>query len=181
MAPSDPREKLARRAYERGRARLALRGAAVVLPMTVTSLACCNRPAVSLALGACLFAVTALALFRGSLQGRAAGAGLLAGTVPLLLPLAVRWSGHGCCADGCDGTWVGACLGAGLLAGALVGAAARRERRPVPFLLVAGSLAAVAGAMGCVPAGVGGVIAMMGAMLVASAPQAMWAPARRPG
>ncbi len=176
MMPSELLER-AKGAYERGRARRAARVAVFVLPMIAISLGCCSRHDVSLIAGTVLMGLAVGFKWRGGPWDRAVRPGLLAGVVPLLLPLVAGACGPG--SDGCARYGWPLCVLGGLLAGAVVVRHALRqpgEERRV-FLVAAGALAMAAGSLGCVLVGLSGVAAMGAGLVVVSAP-AVWRPAR---
>jgi hypothetical protein len=176
MIPSELLER-AKVAYERGRARRAARVAWFVLPMVGISLGCCPQHDASLVAGALLLGLAAGFEWRGGPWGRAVRPGLLAGVVPLFLPLVAGSCGPG--SDGCVRYGWPVCVLSGLLAGAVVVRQALRqqsdERRP--FLVAAGALAMAAGSLGCVLVGLAGVIAMAAGLVLVSVP-AILRPAR---
>ncbi|MEW5855744.1 MAG: hypothetical protein AB2A00_43620, partial [Myxococcota bacterium] len=92
MAPREPAtlQARARRAYELGRLRSACTVLLYVLPMVVISLGFAGSPAQTLVVGAALATVAVLFRWRGMVWTECVSAGLLAGALPLLAPLAVR-------------------------------------------------------------------------------------------
>jgi hypothetical protein len=160
MTPTDARRR-SRRAYELSRVRLGLVAALPVIPLVAFSMLACGRPALTIATGVVLFAVTASLYARGQAYGRAIMPGYLAGAAPLLLPVALRASGYCCFGGVCWSGCMVACVAGGLLAGLGAGffaAAEHRSRGPflVSLLLVAG----LVGALGCVMIGLSGVVGM---------------------
>jgi hypothetical protein len=161
----------ARRAYERGRARRAARVAGFVLPMIGVSLVCCEKRGVTLVAGTLLLAAAVGFQWRGGAWARAVGPGLLAGALPLLMPLAAGVAcGTGSAACARYGWPV--CVLSGLLAGTIVVRHALRQQNDDrrTFLAAAGALALLAGSLGCVLVGLGGVAAMGAGLALASAP-----------
>jgi hypothetical protein len=170
----------ARRAYELGRLRSALRVALYVAPMTALSLIECPRPDCNVIVGLALIAVTAGLLWRGQAYGRAVFAGLLAGSVPLLAPMLVRTGGHCCIGGACWAICMEVCIGGGFLAGTIVGVRALSQRTSRgAFFAAAVAVAALAGSLGCVIGGVVGVIGMAAGMIVGSTPLVLGARLRR--
>lgn len=165
----------ARRVYELGRLRSAMKVLLYVVPIVVlASYSSATSVSGDIVLGLALGALTVGLLWRGEAYGRAVGTGLLAGAVPLLLPLAMQTTGH-CCMAGACSTWcLPMCIGAGFAAGIMVGVRASSEARaPVRFALSAMGVAALTGALGCAGMGLGAVAGMIAALTVVSAPLAV--------
>ena len=161
----------ARRAYELGRLRTALRVALYVVPMTLLSLLGYPRPVVNAILGLTLLVVAVGLLWRGQTYGRAATAGLLAGAAPLLIPMLVRSGGHCCIGGVCWTMCMVACIGGGFVAGGVVGMWAMFQHSSRgTFFAIALAVASIAGSLGCVTSGVAGVLGMMAGMLASGAP-----------
>src|SRR5437867_3033366 len=91
----------ARSAYEAGRFAAAARRGVLLLPAIGTALLCCANPAGTLLCGAGLFALVTFCLWRGQDFRRGVRPGLVAGFVPLLLPIVVQSFGHPCVAGRC--------------------------------------------------------------------------------
>jgi hypothetical protein len=170
--------RLARRAYELGRLGAAVRGAAWVTPFVGLTFLVHGPAPLTLVLGAVLYATCGVLLWRGLHFGRAVGTGLLAGAVPLVVPMAFRSTGACCVAGACWSTCMVACILGGLVAGSFIGArAAAQESSRGAFGLAAAAVAGLAGSLGCVAVGLGGVLGMAAAVLV-SAPVFMAARGR---
>lgn len=170
----------ARRAYEVGRVQHGLGIALWVLPMVALSLFVCRRPLLTLVAGALLYALVAAFGARGQAYGRALRPGLLAGSVPLLLPLLMRMGGHACIGGACWSLCMIGCIAGGTLAGAAIGiaSAAQREERGT-FIAVASVVAGLAGVLGCAIAGAAGIGGMVLGLALAPLPVVMVA--RRTG
>ena len=168
-----------RRAYELGRLRMALRPALLVIPMVALSLAFCHHAALTMAVGLGLFALAVAFGWRGRTDARAVLPGLLAGTVPLVLPMLLRGSGH-CCVNGaCWSMCMVGCVAGGLAAGIAVGlAAAIHATERWTFLVAATAVAGTAGILGCATAGTAGIAGMVLAVVATSLPVALVARAR---
>ena len=164
----------ARRAYEMGRWLSGLRLGLFVVPMVVLSGAVAGAAAWAAAVGVALFALVTVLAWRGQSYGRAVVPGLLAGSVPLLLPLALRSSGLCCVGGVCLPLCMIACTAGGTVAGIALGlrSAAERESRAT-FLVAATSIAALAGVLGCVIVGTAGIVGMVLAVLGSSLPVAV--------
>lgn len=165
----------ARRAYELGRLWFAMKVLLYVVPLVVlTSFSSTTSMSWNVVLGTALGALNVGLLWRGEAYGRAAGTGLLAGAIPLLLPLAMQATGH-CCSAGACSTWcLPVCIGAGFAAGIMVGIRAASETQwPGRFALSAMGVAALTGALGCAGMGLGAVAGMIAALTVVSAPVAV--------
>ncbi len=155
----------ARRAYELGRLRWALR----LLPWAICAMVIAyalGRPApLCFSIGSALILLLLWLGVSGGGAGRGASAGLLAGAVPLALPLLVRSLGHLCLGPSCMILCLPACVLGGAFAGVVLAARAAREGRS--FVCGALAVAALTGCLGCSLAGVGGVLGMLaGGLLV---------------
>ncbi|HKY33396.1 MAG TPA: hypothetical protein VJV23_12725 [Candidatus Polarisedimenticolia bacterium] len=161
----------ARRAYEIGRLRFAVGRA---WPVPVVGAAACTGcgPA-----GETLAALAALALlavglrWRGGVAGSGVNPGLLAGLLPLALPMGVVRLGGFCPGGSGLAVCLAACAAGGLLASLLLGwrALSLDAGRPL-FLICSGAVAACAGAAGCAVAGMPGIAAMAAGLAAGAAP-----------
>jgi hypothetical protein len=159
----------ARRAYERGRALCGLETATLVAPMALVSWLACRHPAVTLLASVALFAVVAVAVWRGQERARGARLGLLAGVAPLLLPVVAVLTGHVCDASTCL-FFPGACLAGGLVGGAALGFLASGAGLRHTALATAAVVAALAGSLGCLVAGAAGVVVLVAGLALGLAP-----------
>jgi hypothetical protein len=159
----------ARRAYERGRAALGLETASLVAPMALVSWLVCRHPGVTLVASVALVALVGVAVWRGREQARAARLGLLAGAVPLILPLVAGLAGHVCGGSMCL-FFPGACLAGGLIGGVALGFLASGARLRAQGLVTAGLVASLAGSLGCLVAGTVGVAALVAGLAFGLAP-----------
>ena len=158
----------ARRAYELGRFRGALRrgGGALVLGVPAY-LACGRTPGAAACL--VLFALlVAAARFRGEGIEEGSRAGVVAGLLPCLLPAALRLVSP----DLCDvlfarGPWL--CAAAGIGAGLILGLRGRAAGS-VPFWVGAIATFSAAAALGCIPAGLMGFSGLAIGVLAGGAP-----------
>jgi hypothetical protein len=172
--------RLARRAYELGRLRSALRVVVFVVPMVGLALLGANGPAaVTLVTGALLYLVSVALLWRGKGYGRAASAGLLAGSVPLLVPMLLR-SGASCCiGGGCWSMCMPICIATGLVAGLVIGfRGAQQREHSLSFTIAAMVVAGLAGSLGCRIIGAAGILGMVGGVIAGSTPLALGAALR---
>jgi hypothetical protein len=166
-------EACARRAYEWGRWRKGFATALWALPaVALASFGCTPRVAYLLAPLVVLSA--AAMVWRGGALGRAVIPGLLAGTVPVLVPVVVR------CGAFEDSGWI--CLllslGGGGLSGLLISAVeARLHARRTEVLAVA-ALAALTGTMGCAMFGMGGLAGLVAGLALGAAPGYLAVPRR---
>jgi hypothetical protein len=168
---SDPRRARARFLYELGRARSAAWTALVVLPFAGVAIFACEGWTLVAILGAALYFLAAVLLFRGQVYGAAVGLGLLAGAAPLLAPLLFRRSGACCIGGACTSGCLVACIAGGIAAGLVIGwFAAKRQERPGVFWVAAAAVAALTGSLGCVTIGLASVVAMVAALVVTSIP-----------
>jgi hypothetical protein len=170
----------ARRAYEVGRLRSASWVIVCVAPMVGVALLNAAAPLGTLLTGALLYVISAALLWRGQVYGRAAFAGLLAGTVPLLVPMLLRTGASCCVGGGCWSTCMPLCIATGLGAGLLIGlrSAGQREH-PVGFSIAAAVVAGLAGSLGCMVLGAAGVLGMVGGVILGSMPLVVGAAIRR--
>jgi hypothetical protein len=163
MRPEAETLQRARRAYERGRALLGLRAAALVVPMVILSFGGCGRPATSIAIGCVLATLVAVLTWYGGIPGRGAATGLLAGAASLVAPLVACRALERAGAP----AWLPllACILGGLGSGMIVArSAARGQGDRALFLVAAGAVSALAGSLGCAEVGLGGIAAMAAAL-----------------
>ena len=160
----------ARRAYELGRLDAALRRSLLLAPLVATAFLCCADASGVLIGGLGLMAVVTFCLWRGEAFRRGVRPGLIAGMVPLILPLAIQAAGHPCDPYRCllDAS---ICLLAGGAGGIALGLAAPRPREAggIP-LFVAGLVAGLTGSMGCVLYGLIGLGGMALGLLGGAVP-----------
>jgi hypothetical protein len=165
--PNPDLSRLARRAYELGRLKLAGLEGLVTVPLAIAGAGCCALGHASVVVGGiALYGAFVLARWRGGGWGRGAYPGLIAGAIAFAIAYA------GCLVLDAPMLRLGACLLGGLLAGVGLGVRAARvmARDRGPFLFAAGGLAALAGAVGCVFAGAGGILGVAAGVAVATAP-----------
>ena len=178
---SDELVARARRAYELGRLRRALRVSAVVLPIVAVSLLVARNALASGVTGAALLAAAVTFRWRGRALGAAVGPGLLAGLIPFALLVTLKCSaGYACMFEGCMTHCVRFCGGGGLAAGLLLAVYARRREDDVNrFLLAGGVVAALTGLLGCFLGGVMGAVWMAVGEMTATLPAVAWELRRR--
>lgn len=167
-------EARARRAYELGRARLALPAIALVVGLAAVSLLCCPAPGITLAIAGVLASASAVFLWRGGPVGRAVWPGLLAGALPFTLPLIAHFT-HFCFGGTCL-LLPTLCIGGGMLAG--LGIGLWLARRSAVSLAAATLITALCGSMGCVLMGGAGVAGMLLGILAGATPVILVARAR---
>jgi hypothetical protein len=160
----------ARRAYERGRLAGAARRSVLLLPVLGAASLCCPSPGAIVAGGAGLFAVVTFCLWRGQEFRLGVRPGLVAGFVPLLLPILVQAIGHACAPGRCL-LFPAVCGLGGLAGGVALGILAPhpREGRGIPFV-TACLIAALAGSVGCVLYGLFGLGVMGLGLLLGAGP-----------
>jgi hypothetical protein len=160
----------ARRAYEMGRLGAALRGSFLLLPAVGVALVSCSSPGPTLVSGAALVLLVAFCLWRGQGYRRGVAPGLVAGFVPLLLPILVHATGHVCVSGGCL-LFPTACGVGGVLGGVALGIMAPRPRdgRAIPFV-TACLIAGLAGSVGCLLYGFVGLGVMIAGLLAGATP-----------
>jgi hypothetical protein len=152
-------EARARRAYERGRWRLAVASAWPVLLLSGLCIALGGQPLATACVAIALAVTIVLAVVHGRGHAKAVVPGLLAGALPLLAGLLACRFPHTCGAVACFEFCAPLCLGAGMIAGfALV---VRRHRSSASSLWVAGLIALLTGALGCFFVGLGGIGGML--------------------
>jgi hypothetical protein len=160
----------ARRAYELGRLRWALRVAPAVVAAFAAAIACGRPLELCAALGAGALLLAVGLAFAGGEAGRAVGPGLVAGGFALALPLAVRTLGHVCLSDVCMTLCLPSCVAGGAIGGAFLALRAAREERGRAFIGGAVAVAGLLGALGCTLAGLSGVAGMLAGVFVAGTP-----------
>lgn len=160
-------------AYERGRVLAGLRLAAWVLPMVAFAVLLQGDPAARLSVGGALFATAATFGWRGGAWGRAVIPGLLAGAVPMGLPMLARASDAGCALAGMScTTWcLAACLAGGTIAGALLGyRAARTSEARLAAFCASGVVAVMTGSLGCLVIGSAGLLGLVAGFGITAVP-----------
>ena len=160
----------ARRAYEMGRLGAALRNGLLLLPAVGIPLVCCHNPGPTLVSGAALILLVAFCQWRGQDYRRGVGPGLVAGFVPLLLPILAQATGHVCASGACL-LFPTVCGVGGLLGGITLGMIAPRPRdgRAIPFV-TACLIAGLAGSVGCLLYGLVGLGVMIAGLLAGVTP-----------
>lgn len=167
----------ARRAYELGRVRAALRIAPLVFAAAAAALACGRPPFSTCALAGLLLTLALGLSIAGGAGGHAVMPGLVAGTVALACPVLLHTVGHACLGPSCMTLGIPACIAGGAGAGALIALRAAGEESSGRFLLSAVAVAGLMGALGCSLAGAAGVLGMLAGIVAAGAPVLL---ARRP-
>ena len=164
-------ETAARQAYERGRLRFALEGAASLIPVAVLLPAVGAVPSIALASGVLLLVAAAGLLYRGGAVSRALLPGLAAGGIAWILPSLPRLVYGVCPAQLCLALCVGGAVTGGLLAGLVIADRARvvAEDRAA-FLWSAVLVAFLVGISGCAVAGAAGVAGLVGGFLAGTTP-----------
>lgn len=174
MATADAAlETRARQAYETGRWMLGLRHAAAVVPMAALSLIACGRPTATVTGAIVLAAVVVVCEWNGRQLGRGSRIGLLAGLVPLLVPVILETSGRVCGSSLCS-FYPAACLGGGVVAGALLIQWCRWRRVGAAGMCAAGTVAGLAGTLGCLVAGLSGLLALAVGLGLGAVPVLAW-------
>jgi hypothetical protein len=170
----------ARRAYELGRAKVALlsMGAAALLAAAAVALG--RSPAEIGVLAVFLVPLAGALAFRGRAGGRAVWPGLVAGGIAMVLPLAVVFSGHVWLGPDCMRFCLPACVLGGAVAGAAIASlAAGQAEGENEFLLAGIAIAALVASLGCGLAGSAGLAGMAIGALVTGTPVWLLAHARR--
>jgi hypothetical protein len=173
MAAGEPDLRLearARRAYELGRLRAALRLAPLVLAAAGAAIVCGRPLAVTCVLAVALLLLSVGLAYAGGSAGRAVSPGLLAGAAPLAAPLLMATVGHACFGPLGASLGLPACILGGGLAGVFLARTTARRDADLPFVLAALAVAAMTGSLGCTIAGVTGVVGMLAGVVVGGAP-----------
>lgn len=163
-------EVRARRAYELGRVRAALRVAPFVFAAAVAAVACGRPAAMTGVLATTLLVVSAGVSYAGGPAGRGVVPGLVAGAAPLVMPLLMATVGHACFGPACLALCLPACVVGGAVAGVVIARSAARQEPDPPFVAAAVAVAALTGALGCTIAGVAGVLGMLAGTVAAGTP-----------
>lgn len=166
----------ARFAYELGRLRLGMFPAFVAVAMTGVSFIMDSDVWLAAGVGSSLLALALVLTSLGGVYGRSVMPGLLAGTAPLVFPLALRSWGHCCSGGSCYSFCLAGCVSGGLVAGFALGKIAISERRRFAFLGSASLFAAGLGLLGCGMAGAAGMAGMALAIALSSLPVVALAP-----
>jgi hypothetical protein len=173
MAVNEPTlmlEARARRAYEMGRLRSALRLAPFVALAAAAAVACGRPLTLACALAGVLLPLTVGLSFAGGAAGRAVVPGLLAGGAALVMPLLVATVGHACIGPACMSLCLPACVLGGGVAGAVIARTAVVQGSVPAFLAPALAVAALMGSLGCTISGAAGVIGMLAGVVAAGTP-----------
>jgi hypothetical protein len=174
MTGPDELRQRARRAYEWGRLRHAAVKAWPALPLTALSWWLCHEPALSVTIGAGLFALTTGLVWHGRIASQAARAGLGAGWVAFAVPVAAFHSyfAPDCCTMATMLVVNGGCgLGVGIL---LCVESTRLPAQRNSFLLLASLTAALCGMLGCLLFGPMGLAGMAAGVVLSTAPVAIY-------
>lgn len=160
----------ARRSYEWGRLAGAAGRSVLLLPALGAASLCCPNPGAIVPGGAGLFAVVIFCLWRGQEFRLGVRPGLVAGFVPLVLPILVQAIGHACAPGRCL-LFPAVCALGGLAGGIALGILAPhpREGRGIPFV-TACLIAGLAGSVGCVLYGLFGLGVMTLGLLLGAGP-----------
>jgi hypothetical protein len=173
MTANDPGVALevrARRAYELGRLRAALRVAPFVLMAAAAAFACGRPLTLTSALAGALLVFSVGAVYAGGPGGRGVVPGLVAGAAPLAMPLLMATLGHACFGPACMSLCLPACVVGGAVAGVVIARSAARPEPDRRFVVAAVTVAALTGALGCTIAGVAGVLGMIAGTVAAGTP-----------
>jgi hypothetical protein len=176
MVNLDELERRARRAAERGRARMAARIGWIVLPLAGLSLLGGAAPGTCAGLAGLLFVLAAGLRYWHREGVVAVEMGLVMGSVPLLAALSLRTCGVDCTSwDQLSGAGL-ACIVAGVLGGMGVAAHATSAGHGPRVWGLATGVAAATASLGCVGLGLGGLLITVGALIASST--VTWVPLR---
>ena len=168
--PETGLKERARRSYEWGRLAGAMRRSVLLVPVVWAASLCCPNPGGTLAGGTGLFVLVTSCLRLGQDFRRGVRPGLVAGFVPLLLPILVQAIGH-LCAPGRCLLFPAVCGLGGLAGGVALGILAPhpRDGHGIPFV-TACLIAALAGSVGCLLYGLFGLGVMVLGLLLGAGP-----------
>jgi hypothetical protein len=156
----DVMKERAKRAYELGRVRRALRFGLFPLPLIAISTNICGAVLPSCLAGSLLVLSVIFFAWRGGSYEAAIRPGLASGMGAFLLPFAGELSGV------CTGEKLFACASlcflGGMITGGFLGARSMREELHHGRFLASGCvIASLVGSLGCVLAGLGGILGMI--------------------
>jgi hypothetical protein len=146
----------ARYAYEVGRWRMAARILAIVVPVSILSIALTQRPAVCLALAIVLGATLVVLRWRNRQGLRVANVGLTAGILPLLAGVLISEFGSMASPVVC----MSICIASGALAGAWAGFAPGGIRPGAIDWVTVAAVALVTTFLGCIDLGTNMLVAV---------------------
>lgn len=173
MAPDESLQR-ARRAYEWGRLWRAAIKAWPALLLTALSSVLCHEPAMSVGIGAALFALATCLGWYGRIGTHAASAGLRAGIGAFAVPVAAFYFvvTPDCCTLMTMLIVNGSCgVGVGMLLGLESG---RLQTQRNVFLMWAALVATLCGMLGCILFGPMGLAGMAAGVLLSTAPVAIY-------
>lgn len=160
-------KKLARRAYELGRLKFALRSLLWVVPLTGFSILFCGRLNFSLFMGSLLAIATIVFWWLGRMWRLGALLGAMAGTLAASLLILSHLAGICCVYD----LEFGFCVLSGTIGGAVVSTRAiKRNESQHSYLLAAGTILLLSGALGCAVLGTSGLLGFAMGAVATSAP-----------
>jgi hypothetical protein len=110
-----------------------------------------------------------VAVWHGRDEGRGVRIGLVAGVLPLLLPVLVAYTDHLCGASVCM-LFPAVCLGGGVAGGVALGLLATRASLGPSGLASAGLAAWLCGSLGCLVAGSVGIAVLVAGLAFGLAP-----------
>lgn len=159
----------AMRAYERGRAKLALLGA---LPAFVYGACACVLSAsdTSMGLAFAMYGFAALGIYLGRPYARGVGLGLLLAAIPFGVATLAQSRGHMCLDGACVAVCLPACTSAGIATGVLGSWLLVKARGGVHSLVSMATLVSIGGALGCHCVGYGSVGGLVAGFALASVP-----------
>lgn len=163
-------EHNARRAYERGRLRYAMMGSLPVALLSSIAVSFGSHRTLDFATGLAVIVLGIFYLYRGKLAGRALFPGVTAGTIPLVLALLANGSHSGCPHHETVSLCLVACITGGIVSSLLIVRFARREAHHISAWGLSTLPTLLVGSLGCGCLGYSGVIALVGALLISSAP-----------
>ena len=160
------------RAYERGRAKLALIGA---LPALLYGACACLASAASesaapVGLALAMFGFAALGIHLGRPYARGVGLGLLLAAIPFGVATFAQSRGHMCLDGACMAVCLPACTCAGVATGVLGSWLLVRANGGLHSLVSMATIVTIGGALGCHCVGYGSVGGLIAGFVIASVP-----------
>jgi hypothetical protein len=170
MEPTDNLAILARRTYERARARRALLAATPVVIIAIVGGKLAHDVVLASVVGAVMFAAAAIFFWRGLGWARGVLPGVAAGVLPFAAMHAAQLYGHACAGSACFSVCVPAAAVSGTVAGALIGRFASHGTNVRASWLSASLFAALTGSLACACVGAGGLVGLAAGLVVGSVP-----------
>jgi hypothetical protein len=169
MVTRDQLKEGARRAYERGRFRAAVRVAWFLVPVTLLCAFATGAGEKCVCLGALLLGAALYLRWRDRQGVNAVSAGLMAGSLPLVVGLVLNRVSPACANAPLWSLCTAICLMVGVPAGMWLGGRAARGNFGVTGALAATGVAALAASLGCVELGIAGIAGAAAGLVLGAA------------